>query len=142
MPELLSGLTVTPCTQTDFDSVVRLINELQLDNNDLKHTQFLVVKDAENVIGFGRLRNYDDCCELCSLGVIEPYRNRGVGTQLAKALIKNATKTLYVVTIIPEFFGRLGFIQTAHFPSEIGVKISYCTGSLPVEETYVAMQLK
>lgn len=142
MTELLSGVNVSQCQETDFAEVEKLIELLQLDNNDLNYNQFLVAKYQDKIIGFGRLRNYSSSNELCSLGVVEPHRFKGVGTELAKSLIKRSNKPLFVVTIIPSFFNRLGFIETSTFPVEIGQKISYCTSSLPVEETYIAMQLK
>lgn len=133
---------ILPCSESDFYDVQNYISLLQLDNNDLHQNQFLVAKKEGRVIGFGRLRTYGNCQELCSLGVIEPYRNKGAGTALSEELIKKSKLPLYVVTIIPGFFTRLGFVEVEEFPSDIGVKMSYCTDSLPVPETYVAMRYK
>ena len=133
---------MAPCESNDFNEVERYIGLLELDSNDLQPSQFVVAKKENKVIGFGRLRTYAACQELCSLGVIEPFRNKGAGTTISLELIKRATLPLYVVTIIPGFFTRIGFEETENFPEEISAKIRYCTGSLPVPETYVAMRLK
>lgn len=142
MPQLLSVFIVVPCSEKDFASVAQYIGVLHLDNNDLHFSQFLVVKHKKQIIGFGRLRNYSACNELCSLGVIDPFRHKGIGTKIARALIEKASKAVYVVTVIPEFFRQLGFKKTGVFPIEIAEKIKYCTGSLPVLAAYVAMRHK
>lgn len=132
---------ITPCTAIEFPVVKKLIAEFCLDNNDLRPEQFLVAKFEGEIVGFGRIRQYPACNELCSLGVIENLRLKGIGRQLTRALIKKATLPLYLVAIIPDFFSKLGFIEIDDFPSEIGNKLKYCTEALPVPETYVVMQL-
>lgn len=141
LPET-ANFEIVACSECDFGDVIKFIELLQLDNNDLNPSQFLVAKRSGKVIGFGRLRTYAGCSELCSLGVMEPFRNKGVGTALANELIGLLERPLFVVTIIPAFFERLGFVETFDFPKEIKVKMDYCTGSLPVEEAYLAMRLK
>jgi amino-acid N-acetyltransferase len=140
MPDLLSGLALSSCSQNDFGRVLQCIAELHLDDNDVHYSQFLVIKKREQLIGFGRIRTYLQCKELCSLGIMAPYRNRGLGTRITEELIKKGSGNLYVVTVIPAFFSRFGFEQTHEFPKEIESKISFCTGSLPVAERYVAMK--
>lgn len=138
----VKGFTIEACSEKDFPLVVKFIEQMQLDSNDLRCNQFLTVKRENQLIGFGRLRNYAGCDELCSLGIIEPFRNKGAGTFLASELMKKCTKPLFVVTIIPEFFKRIGFQEVTEIPPEISLKIKYCTGSLPVAETYIAMRFK
>jgi len=142
MPETISSYKLSACSDEDFKNVVELIAEMQLDSNDLQPSQFIIAKSNAKLVGFGRLRTYEGCQELCSLGVIEASRNKGVGTLISQALKEKSTKPLYAVTIIPGYFKRLGFEQVIDFPKEIMAKVQYCTGSLPVPETYVAMWLK
>ncbi len=133
--------TIFACTEIDFPIVKKLIAEFCLDDNDLRSDQFLVAKFEGKIVGFGRLRQYPACTELCSLGVIENERLKGVGRQLTLALIEKATLPLYLVAIIPDFFTKFGFTEITDFPSEIGVKLKYCIESLSVPETYVVMKL-
>lgn len=85
---------IAPCESNDFNEVERYIGLLELDSNDLQPSQFVVAKKENKVIGFGRLRTYAACQELCSLGVIEPFRNKGAGTAISLELIKRATLPL------------------------------------------------
>lgn len=140
----MQGKSVSPlissCTPEDFSLVKKYIAEFFLDDNDLRPEQFLVSKTENQIVGFGRLRNYQGCSELCSLGVLETFRRRGVGSALCEALIKKSVGPLYTVTIIPGFFERLGFAFSRQFPDEIKTKFDYCKSSLPVPETYVVMR--
>lgn len=131
---------ITTCSHSEFPIIKKLIAAFCLDDNDLRAEQFLVAKFEEKIVGFGRLRQYPACTELCSLGVIEDLRLKGIGRQLTLALSKKATLPLYLVAIIPDFFTKLGFTETTDFPPEIGVKLKYCIESLSVPETYVVMK--
>jgi N-acetylglutamate synthase-like GNAT family acetyltransferase len=132
--------TIVPCTANDLKYIRHYIEQFELDDRDLLPEQFLLALQNNHIIGFGRIREYDNCSELCSLGVIEPERFKGAGTALSKALINKANKELYLVCIIPHFFTPLGFQTTDVFPEAIKDKLAYCRGCLPVEETYVAMR--
>jgi N-acetylglutamate synthase-like GNAT family acetyltransferase len=124
----------------DFEKIKAYISLFELDNRDLDYRQFLVYKKGNNLLGFGRIRNYSNCDELCSLGVIEAERNKGIGKQLVKALIQKATSNLFLVCIIPQYFEGLNFKVTNQYPKDILEKLNYCTNSLVVEEDYVAMK--
>jgi N-acetylglutamate synthase-like GNAT family acetyltransferase len=141
MERQLLKVEISDCTESELIIVKKLIAEFCLDDNDLRAGQFLVAKSEGKIVGFGRIRQYPECSELCSLGVIEDKRLKGVGRQLSLALIKKATLPLYSVAIIPDFFSKLGFAEVTDFPSEIAAKLKYCIESLPVPETYVAMKL-
>lgn len=127
------------CHPSDFLKVKTLIAEMCLDDNDLRSGQFMTAKQNEKVLGFGRIRNYGGCRELCSLGVTEPNRMKGIGSALVQALMKNERLPLYIVTVIPGFFMRFGFRETEAFPKEIAAKLDYCRSSLSVPEPYVVI---
>jgi N-acetylglutamate synthase-like GNAT family acetyltransferase len=140
MPNRIISPEISVCTSSDFITVKQFVSEFCLDDNDLKPGHFLVAKQHEHIIGFGRLRNYGTCNELCSLGVVETFRLQGVGSQVSKALIEKSKVPLYTVTIIPGFFEKLGFRIVDEFPPEIHAKLNYCLTSLAVPETYVVMK--
>jgi hypothetical protein len=41
-----------------------------LDDRDLHCHQFLVAKENNELVGFGRIRRHNGCDEFCSLGVL------------------------------------------------------------------------
>ncbi len=124
---------------SDFHQIKQYIFDFELDNREPRLEQFLVAKHNTQILGFGRIRHYDTCDELCSLGVIHSERLKGIGKQLVKKLIETAMHPLYLVCIIPEFFEPLDFSIVDEYPTAIKEKIDYCTSQLPVPEKYVVM---
>jgi N-acetylglutamate synthase-like GNAT family acetyltransferase len=131
---------ISACTAEQLQTVKNYISQFELDDRSLHHHQFLVAIQNTNIIGFGRIREHEGCSELCSLGVIHPERNKGVGKALTKALVKKAKQPLYLVCIIPQYFAPFGFKLCDKFPAELKNKLNYCTHELVVPETYVVMQ--
>lgn len=141
--------SIVPCTENYFEQVIKGIEIMQLDNRELKMNDFWVAL-VENTIlaGFGRIRKYSNAAEVCSVGVFEKYRNNGIGKSIIQQLIYNFTiiqkntLPIYVVTIIPKYFEKLGFeiIKEASYPKEIYDKWLYCVSELPVPEEYVIMR--
>ena len=129
------------CSPSQFEEVKKLIQTFELDNRELKASEFLIEQSGSELLGFGRIREYDGFSELCSLGVKEEQRAKGLGKKLCRALIAKSSQPLYLVCIIPEYFSSLGFSLCENYPSAIQNKLDYCTGSLPVEEKYVVMKL-
>lgn len=102
--------------------------------------QFLMAKEDAELLGFGRIRSHKDCDEFCTLGVIKNNRNKGVGEELIKAIIKKSTQPLYLACIIPAYFEPFGFKTVNEYPAEMLDKLNYCRSELAVEEEYVIMQ--
>lgn len=111
-----------------------------MDNRNLQCQQFLVAKENNELLGFGRIRKHQGCDEFCSLGVIEAKRFNGIAKALIEARIKIATQPIYLVCIIPEYFEKLGFEIVNEYPSEITDKLNYCVSELTVPENYVVMK--
>lgn len=134
-------MTTSHPNHTDFDFIKDHICKFELDNRDLQMEQFLIAKNSANeILAFGRIRVHKGCDELCSLGVIESERLKGIGHLLCNNLIKNSQQPLYLVCIIPKFFEPLGFKIVNEYPIELKDKVNYCHGELAVPEEYVVMK--
>ncbi len=134
------NFSITAPTPEQFEHIKTLIGIFELDNRELHPSQFLVALNGKELLGFGRIREYENCSELCSLGVVEPERNKGIGRALVKELIKKARQPLYLVCIIPEYFASLGFNIVHSYPAPLEEKLKYCTSELIVPEAYVVMK--
>jgi N-acetylglutamate synthase-like GNAT family acetyltransferase len=128
------------CTPKQFDIIKNYISQFELDDRSLQPSEFLVAIEEDTVLGFGRIREHEDCSELCSLGVIEPKRHKGIGTALVQELIQKAKQPLYLVCIIPEFFEPSGFHVCEKYPTALQNKLAYCTNELVVPEEYAVMK--
>jgi N-acetylglutamate synthase-like GNAT family acetyltransferase len=132
-------ITISEAYLEDFELIKKYIAKFELDDRDLRIEQFVVAKECNDLLGFGRIRKHKGCDEFCSLGVIEQKRLNGIAKLLIEARIKIATQPIYLVTIIPEFFEPLGFKTVISYPPEIQDKLEYCMNELTVAETYVVM---
>lgn len=136
----IKTLQIHNASETDFELIKQLIHEFDLDNRDLQCSQFLVAKENDELLGFGRIRRHKGCDEFCSLGVLEAKRFNGIAKELILARIKISTQPIYLVCIIPDYFEKLGFKIVMEYPPEIADKLHYCTSELVVPEKYVVMK--
>lgn len=142
------NFSIQQCSEQYFQTLQEYVNAMCLDYRHLQCNEFLIALVNDELIGFGRIRDYEDCAELCSLGVVEAHRNKGVGKKLVISLIKNFyrknfnhQKNLYVVTIIPKYFQKFGFdIVENSYPLPILEKYNYCVKFLTVPEKYYVMR--
>lgn len=141
--------SIVPCSENHFEQVIEGIEKMRLDNRELNMNDFLIALLENSILaGFGRIRKYRTTAEVCSVGVFEKYRNNGIGKRIVQQLIynytivKKNTLPIYVVTIIPKYFEKLGFIvvKEESYPKEIYDKWLYCVSELPVPEEYVIMR--
>ncbi|WP_317897112.1 GNAT family N-acetyltransferase [Aurantibacillus circumpalustris] len=135
-----ADLKTEVCSTKNFELVKKYIAEFELDDRQLKQNEFLTVSDDKGLLGFGRLREYSDFTEFCSLGIITHERSKGLGKHLCEVLIKKAPNSIYIVCVIPSYFVPMGFEICTEYPEEILDKLKYCNNSLCVEEGYVVMR--
>lgn len=136
------GYQITACSEAHFSQVKRYIDAYGLDDRELDRGEFLVAVQKQALLGFGRIRRHSDCSELCSLGVTEPMRLRGIGRALTESLAAMAKPPLFLVCTIPAFFMPPGFQICNQYPASMSDKLDYCRSALPVEEPYVVMVKK
>jgi N-acetylglutamate synthase-like GNAT family acetyltransferase len=127
-PAIMKEVKIHPASEKEMETVMRLAKSFDLDLEDVYWKQFVVAKkEKENeIIGFGRLRKYDACVEVATVGVIQPERNKGVGTSIVKDLMERGPKEIYVTCVIPNFFSRLGFEAVKQYPAVLQKKVDFC----------------
>ena len=126
--------------EKEFEQVKSLVEEFWLDNENLQPQQFRVISDNGKVIAFGRLRENVDATELCSLGVAKDFRGQAFGEKMVKALLEEAKMDVYIVTVIPAFFEKLGFTYEKKYPASMQKKVDLCTTHYHVGEPYRVMK--
>lgn len=117
---------VSPAEEGDMPMVECLAKSFDLDCEELSWKQFVVAKNNETIIGFGRLRYRPDCTEIATVGVIEEERNKGVGTAIVNELIRIGSNEIFLTCVIPHFFSRLGFETVKQYPSVLQKKVDFC----------------
>lgn len=126
--------------EREFEQIKQLVEELWLDNETMFPEEFRVLSDNGKVIAFGRLREYADVMELCSIGVPVEFQNKKFGTSIVKHLLSRAQRNVYLVTVIPDFFTRFGFERIEKPPAPIERKLQRCNTEFYVGKPYFAMK--
>lgn len=115
-----------PATEKDMLAIERLARSFDLDLEEASWNQFIIAEKEGEIVGFGRLREYSDCTEIATVGVIHPERNKGIGSSIVNELIRKGPKEIYITCVIPGFFSRLGFQPVRQYPSVLRKKVDFC----------------
>ena len=95
------------------------IEALGVDETAFRSRDYVIAIDEETnaKAGFGRIRLHktddDEYCELTSLGVLEDYRDGGVGAHIVERLVENASdqgfETIYAFEVGDGYLEQFGF---------------------------------
>lgn len=112
----------------DFPAIRQLAEKLYLDSADMRAEEFTVAEDERKIVGIGRIIKHPDCRELATFGVEETHRKKGIGKKLIAELTKKANGPVYLATIIPGYFEKLGFVKAEKVPPSMLKKSDWCKG--------------
>lgn len=131
-------MTITKATQADMATIQEHARAFNLDCENMKTEEFRVAKEGKELMGFGRLHDYGGFVEISTVGVISKEQNKGIGTVMTDALIQQAKKDIYLVTVIPGYFRKFGFEILKDFPEALRNKYDFCRSTVcDKEETFV-----
>ncbi|CCQ34360.1 amino-acid N-acetyltransferase protein [Halorhabdus tiamatea SARL4B] len=95
------------------------IEEMGLDETAFRSRDYVIAVDerSNDRAGFGRIRLHKsddgDVCELTSIGVLESWRDQGIGAHVVERLVQEASdqdfETVYSLTDEPNFLVQFGF---------------------------------
>ena len=95
------------------------IEAMGLDETAFRSRDYVIAMDEQtgDRAGFGRIRIHktdeDEICELTSIGVLEDWRDQGVGAHVVERLVKTAHskgfETVYALTSEGEYLRQFGF---------------------------------
>ncbi|MCX6561393.1 MAG: GNAT family N-acetyltransferase [Candidatus Aminicenantes bacterium] len=112
----------------DRPSIRALAARLGLDYEDMEGDRFWIAEDGGRLAGLVGLKRHVDCLELVGLGVDPELRSGGIGGRLVAALAAAAESDVYLATIIPPYFARLGFGKAESIPAGMAKAPSWCEG--------------
>ena len=113
---LPSECSIRPASAQDIKSIRMLVWSARLDPTQLRWQQFWVIECNGDLVACGQLRNFAGAQELGSLVVMKDWRDRGLGSYLAKHLIAQATQPLYLECLgkrLASFYTRFGFTEVS-----------------------------
>jgi len=123
------GCTLRQATPQDIWQIRKLVLGAKLDPTQLRSQQFWVIEWEEKLVACGQLRHFAEAQELGSLVVTPTWRDRGLGTFLAKHLMQQAQQPLYLECLgkrLEQFYTRLGFVPISwqELPQSLKLKLS------------------
>lgn len=122
--------SIQTATHHQLPDIIELLELFNLDAEELDAEEFVLAHLDGEIIGLGRVRDNEDALELCSIGVVETHRNKGIGSAIIQSLMTlYPEQSLYIVTEIPVFFKRFNFNETETYPESIADKITRCKDS-------------
>jgi amino-acid N-acetyltransferase len=111
--------------------------------------EFMVVEQHGVIVGCGALKFYSsELAELRSLCVAPGGTHRGLGRALGECLLDEAEthglKTVFALTLAPDFFSKLGFreVPRERFPSKVWRDCLACPKYFQCDEKAMALDLE
>lgn len=131
----LPDLRIRAARQEDQRLIVRLVIGAHLDPTSLKWANFLLAELDGQVVGCGQVKPYPGCRELGSLVVRKPYRRRGIGSALVRALLEREAGDVYLMCRedLTTYYERFGFQQIPLHDAPGVIKLKLLGGSVMVK---------
>jgi len=112
--------------KADFVQIRSLAAAYDLDYSDMEADDFWVAVEGKRIVGVCGLKKHPDCRELCSLGVAESFLKKGLGKKLVSALLDASSGDVFLTTIIPDYFEKLGFEPADRVPPSMVKPEEWC----------------
>ncbi len=121
-------MLIRKAAPADWEHVIRIARECGVDYPGLEKDEFLVAERDGQAVGVVGLRRHPGCLELVALGVAAASRGAGIGGKLVSELLGGLREDVYLATVIPGYFERLGFVRPAEVPASMAKDPDWCAG--------------
>ncbi|HSY75265.1 MAG TPA: GNAT family N-acetyltransferase [Bacteroidia bacterium] len=118
----MSRVIIREPNDAELIHIKSFLKEYGLDDSGISKEQFKILLYDNELAAFGRLKKHDDCIELSSVGVIKEYRSKKLGEAIIKSFLSEAKQDIYLVTVIPGFFSKMGFKEVKEYPASLKYK--------------------
>ena len=135
-------ITYREAISQDSERLKALLKELGLFDPDLVFEKVHLAVDGDQLVGLAHLRQAGSALELTHVGVLPAYRGQGVARGLIGTLLKDLRKDVYLNTIDPGFFEKLGFVRTDEFPAQYNKPAGWCRGCSPEKCVSLVKKIK
>ncbi len=118
-------LRVRPAASRDHAAVLALLRDLELDYPARDLARFHVAERRGEVVGVAELKLSRGIGLLSCVGVREDLQGRGVGRELVARVLDGVACDVYLYTLVPGFFARLGFVDEPSPPPRLPPRAIY-----------------
>jgi len=123
-------LRIEVAKERDYKEIDQILSQLDLYHPQLQDQVFWVAREGDKIVGISCITDYDNFCFLSSVGVLFDHRFKGIATSLLGKISGQQKKDIYLYTITPQFFSRLGFqiiSPPKTIPSRFDLDCENCT---------------
>ncbi len=122
--KISKSLFINEISDTDFDSIQKIIAETELSDYQIQPSQFMIMKDKWELLAFWRIFPIGEKEEeLGTLWVKEEKRGKKIGLALIQALLeKKRTKPLLYLACqkgLQTYYEKIGFHTTDKLPEKL-----------------------
>ena len=127
------GLAVRPAEPADHAVIFELLRELELDYAARDLRRFLVGEidgaHGAEIVGIAEVRPFEGFALLSCVGIRGDLQGRGLGRDLVTAALDGVGTDVYLYTLVPGFFAKLGFAEATSTPPGLPPRWIYGCGS-------------
>ena len=137
-------LDIRKAKKQDKAHLLKLMKETGLFVPRLRLEDFFVAYRGENLVGLARLKTYKQqkIHELSNVGVKDGWRKCGIGSLIVTRVLGWAKYDLYLNTVTPEFYAKLGFTPADKMPKPLKKNGAWCKGCEKAKCTTLVKKLK
>jgi N-acetylglutamate synthase-like GNAT family acetyltransferase len=131
-PGIRGGLQIRKACEADRPAILELLSALELAYPAMDLPCFWVVESASEVIATAELKNLRTCSLLSCVGVREDLQGNGIGQALVERVVLETHLPVYLYTLVPGFFRKVGFHEAGTLPVDLPPRSVYgCVGCDP-----------
>ncbi len=124
-----SPLAVRAAEPKDYPAVIDLLAALELDYPERDLSLFRVGVTNDEIIAIAELKDFGNFSLLSCVGVREDIQGAGIGKIFTSQVLREAKSDVYLYTLVPGFFEKLGFVKVLNLPPGLPPRSYYgCVG--------------
>jgi amino-acid N-acetyltransferase len=130
--DLPAECQIRPARDRDMWAIRLLVLSALLDPTQLHWQNFIAIECEGKIVACGQLRRFSGSQELGSMVVARSWRDRGLGSALVKALIRQSSEPLYLECMgwLVEFYRKFGFVEVPWESLPKPLKTKFAVGQL------------
>jgi len=124
--------TIRKAREADRGAIDSILQEMDLLHGSVLIDDFWVGEEGGDIVAVAQLEILGGAGMISSVGVRPSHRRRGFASELVLRMLEGVEGDAYLFTLIPEFFGRMGFEGVAPPEAVSGYRSNFnCAGCEP-----------
>ncbi len=120
-----------PAEAADLPKIIELLKAQDFYNEGVTLGKIMLALEGQEIVGLANERSINGLTELTHVVVLPEYRKKHIASTLVKKILEQTKTDVYLNTIIPEFFIKLGFNPTKDFSTQYAKPEGWCEDCFP-----------